>query len=967
MDIFNDVPFFDSLQEFLSPIRDLLKRPLDQVTGLQKKERELIFNATYESLLRTLHGHLARTLLVELHTAREDGVLEGETSEKRWAHFIRISSTPGFWQTLQQHYPSLLARTDCIVHNRCAASLEFARRWAVDRASLDTLCAGEVGLLRNLSFDAGDSHKQGRAVVIATCEGGKLVYKPRPLDVDIALAQFLRRIAEVHQEPIMAKVPRALARGEYGWMEFVEHRHAASGDELQCFYRGIGQWLGVLRLLGGTDMHAQNLIAHGAHPVIVDGETLFTPKLPGAPSGYGLAVDKASEWISGTVLGTGMLPGRGTALGWRGIDISSVGALPGQQPSMRQPVILQVGTDEARLGMIKVPVPVSQNHPSSQPALERYWSHILDAFDCINLTLRKLDGSGALHTELERFAGCQIRVVTRPTETYAELARMLWHPASLHNENAATEHVRDLLSRMAINTSIAPIDMVVIDAEIADLKEGDIPFFFTTVAQGQLEGPRGTHWLRSSNLIDVNLDHWRSTDLKTERSIIHAALVSAYINDGGIPEHEPLWPSTARRDDLELRRRTQIGTIMRDFLRHAIYGEDGSVTWVAPSFDPGTGWSVRPLAQDLYSGLPGVALLMAAYRHEARAGRVDLIEELDALQDAILRTQRMAEARYEQLRADRIKTRPLPVGGYAGLGGLIWMWLTMDALGERHGEGLERACALVPWISEAAAASESGDMLYGLAGAIPPLLALAERSADLHILDTAKTLGDQLCTSAVWEEDRAFWPQDSWPNGLGGFSHGATGIGWALTKLSRAASEQRYQELADGAFAFEENLFDKQVQNWRDLRAAASSQTVAAWCHGAVGIGLAHLDLDPSMQQASTRTQLKRAAAATWRSGMGMDHCACHGDASAWELLDASITRGLGPDGISREALLAQWLTGLEQHGFQCGMVADAFMPGLMTGVGGIAYQLLRAHPQSDLPSVLVLGGVSSFLRVIEK
>ena len=955
MNIDNDVPFFRSLQHLLSSTENFLKKPLRQVAGLKEKERASIFNAANDSLLLTLHGRLARMLLVELHAARENGSLSGETSEQRWAHFIELSSTPGFWHTLQQHYPSLLARVHRIVRNRCAAALEFAWHWAADRESLGMLCGGSAGVLQALSFDAGDSHKQGRTVVIVTCEGGKLVYKPRPVDIDIALANFLHRLSEAHQEIITAKVPCALARGEHGWTAFVEHQHAASEDQLQCFYQGIGQWLGVLRLLGGTDMHAQNLIAHGPYPFIVDCETLFTPKLPPAASGYGLAVDKAGDWVSGTVLGTGMLPGRSAALGWRGIDISSIGALPEQQPMLRQPVILQAGTDEARLGMTMTPLQVSQNHPSPQPALTRYWPQVLIAFDHINLTLRRLDSSGALRSELDGFAKCRIRVVTRPTETYAELARMLWHPASLHNENDATERTRDLLSRMADNTAIAPGDVTVINAEIADLKEGDIPFFSTTVAQGQLEGPRATRWLPPANLIDATLDHWRSADLQKERSIIHAALVGAYINDGGTPEHRSLWPSQPRAGDLDLRRRVQLSAIMHDFLRHAVHGEDGTVTWVAPSFDPGTGWSVRPLAQDLYSGLSGVGLLVAAYRHEARAGRADAIGELDALQDAIVRTLLMAETRHEQLRADRIKIRPLPPGGYAGLGGQIWTWLTLDTLADLQGEGLKRARALVPLIPDAAAASESADVLYGLAGAIPPLLGLAERDADPYVLETAKALGDQLHASAVWKDDRACWPENAWPRGLGGFSHGVTGIGWALTKLARASGEQRYQELANAAFAFEESLFDTHVHNWLDLRIDAGSKTVTAWCHGAVGIGLAHLDLEPFMPPTTTHIQLSRAVEATWRSGLGADHCACHGDASAWELLDATLARGLGPTGISRETLLAHWLTGLERHGLRCGMAADAFMPGLMTGVGGIAYQLLRAHPRSDLPSVLVL------------
>ena len=66
----------------------------------------------------------------------------------------------------------------------------------------------------------------------------------------------------------------------------------------------------------------------------------------------------------------------------------------------------------------------------------------------------------------------------------------------------------------------------------------------------------------------------------------------------------------------------------------------------------------------------------------------------------------------------------------------------------------------------------------------------------------------------------------------------------------------------------------------------------------------------------------------------------------------------LGPRGVSREALLAEIVSGIEDHGPVCGSVRNVFMPGLMSGLGGIAYQLLRAHPDSDLPSVLTLGGL---------
>ena len=134
-------------------------------------------------------------------------------------------------------------------------------------------------------------------------------------------------------------------------------------------------------------------------------------------------------------------------------------------------------------------------------------------------------------------------------------------------------------------------------------------------------------------------------------------------------------------------------------------------------------------------------------------------------------------------------------------------------------------------------------------------------------------------------------------------------------------------------------------------------RTAAAWCHGSVGIGLAQMDLDPTLSGPDARERVRRAAAATWQFGMGWNHSLCHGDLGAAELLWLAADAGLAPDGLTRESLLA-WILGcMEKYGPVCGIVRDTFSPGLMPGLGGVAYQLLRLHPDCDLPSVLTLGG----------
>jgi lantibiotic modifying enzyme len=532
---------------------------------------------------------------------------------------------------------------------------------------------------------------------------------------------------------------------------------------------------------------------------------------------------------------------------------------------------------------------------------------------------------------------------------------MLWHPVSLHKEEPARQRGFDLLLRMAANISSAPSDPAVINAEIDDLMEGDIPVFSTLVTDGRLEGPGSTYWLPQCNLIDSALQDWRAADFELERNVIRASLVSAYVNDGWMPDEDSLLPASGREGDLDARRRQQAAKIVRGIVANAILGDDGSAEWIAPALNQ-NGWSVQPLQPDLYNGISGIALLAGAYLRETSAGRADAVEGLEDLFARLLHTLHLFEAKDKKLRTGRFKIRPLPPGGYVGVASQIWTYLVLAHWGLDGGDGLERACALAENIPEAVALDEACDLFAGTAGAIVPLLALARRTGEDRYLRMASQLGDRLCERAQRKNDGAFWTHPQWPEGMGGFVHGVTGIGWALAKLAGETGAGQHYETARAAFAFEDALFDEEEQNWVDLRLLPGAKTAAAWCHGSVGIGLAHLDLDPSLAKTSTRQILHRAAAATWRLGLGWNHCACHGDLGAWELLERAIAMGEGPKNLTLGHLRELLLTSLEDHGPCCGLTRDAFAPGLLPGLGGIAYQLLRMH-HNGLPSILTLGG----------
>src|SRR5215213_4671734 len=129
--------FDRSLGCLVSPALDELATQLSSVEGLSARERDVITDATRETVYTVLHSKVSRLLVLELNAARVTGRLSGDNSEQRWQQFLELSSQQSFWDDLASHYPSLLSRVDAIVRKRCMSTLRFAQRWTTDRHLLE--------------------------------------------------------------------------------------------------------------------------------------------------------------------------------------------------------------------------------------------------------------------------------------------------------------------------------------------------------------------------------------------------------------------------------------------------------------------------------------------------------------------------------------------------------------------------------------------------------------------------------------------------------------------------------------------------------------------------------------------------------------------------------------------------------------------------------------------------------------
>jgi type 2 lantibiotic biosynthesis protein LanM len=924
------------IEHFTSPSRTRLETFLAGMAAqLREGESALVLSRASQALNDAARLKLNRVLLLELHAAKLAGELTASGDDDGFDDFVERSRRPEFAAHLDRRYPPLLERLETSLHQQEKAIEAIVQRLVHDRAAIASLIGRPPGRLVALGLGHGDLHAGGQAVARLTFEHGIAMYKPRSLRVDVVLDRLL---AATFTSDARIRVPRVVERDDYGWTEFIEHRYCEGDGELRLFYLRLGHWLAVMRLLGGTDIHLENLIAHGPTPIVIDVESLFSPLPEAAPSGYGKAHDLAESIVRSSVLRTGMVPYRAPALGFDGVDMSAAGALPNQQPQVSAPIIANEGTTDAHVEIVSVDINVAQNHPSPNPQVALYWNHISEGFLEASATFRDMDSRGELTPLIDAFEGCLIRDIRRPTQAYSELGRMLWHPASLHDEAKAIERARDLFARNALVVPIAPSSHEEIMREIHDLRFGDIPVFVSPLGRDR---------------IDAALADWRSMRVELEEMTIRSALVVTELNVGADESEKQgdilYFARHPHTRDLDARRRTLAAAAVERLIKLSVRGDDDSVTWITPE-TTNAGWTVQPLQADSYFGLGGVLFALAGYQHEVTHGRANAVDGLDRIVDGSLRVMQALDQ----------AEPPGTFGGLSGFGGRIWTWLALHDL-TGHPEWLQRAehCA---GMLDAKGFDEDRllDYLDGTSGSIIPLCHLADATGDPRWRALAAKAASHIEAQALVDERGARWHTLVFNDPIGGFAHGATGIGWALARLALTEAgapddRRRWQMLAQQAFAFQDSLFDEELGNWLDARQLTRVKSFHTWCNGSVGIGLAAADLFARTGDPRYQVTLRRAVAAS-RNRWGANHTLCHGDFSLWELFVRAASAD--PEGCASDVdeTKSQVVSAIEEHGGVIGgMTRAAFTPGLMTGLAGAVHSFNRMHPECRLPSPLLL------------
>ena len=476
-------------------------------------------------------------MILELNVARLRDELRGETGEERFASFVERLRTPETALGLLQEYPVLARQFVTVLDHWVRFRLEFLAQlcadWDAVRRAFNP--HADPGRLARLN-DAGDNHRGGRSVLIATFASGfRVVYKPKPLTVDVHFQELLEWLNERGQQPPFRRLT-ILDRGSYGWVEFVEGRGCNSEAEVQRFYERQGGQLALLYVLEATDFHSENLIAAGEHPVLVDLEALFHPPMPDANAD--VTGGAAESVLDRSVLRTGLLPERiWTEADAEGIDISGLAAELEQQTPFGVPRWEGVGTDEMRVVFKQVTIPGGQNRPTIDGRVVDVSDHTADVaagfagvYRLLMQHRRELLADGS---PVRRCAADEVRVILRPTTTYSVLLRESFHPDMLRDALDRDQ----LFDRLWVHVQDRPYLARVMRSEQEDLRCGDIPLFTARPDARDLwssTGERIPDFFEQPGMTLVcrNLEQLGEADLARQLWIIRASLATLQKNVG---------------------------------------------------------------------------------------------------------------------------------------------------------------------------------------------------------------------------------------------------------------------------------------------------------------------------------------------------------------------------------------------------------------------------------------------------
>jgi len=408
-----------------------------------------------------------------------------ERSSERSIYLDFIRDMRRTFEAFLQTYPVLARLLSQAVDQWVASCSLLARSIYDDFSCLQNefqwQITQRVGAVTRVKSNLSDRHNRGQSVCqIELRSGEKLIYKPRSVGPEVAFYSFLRELNDLGL-PLDLRVPRTIDFGDHGWVEFMESRSCRSEDEVIRFYRRSGMLLGVIHALAVSDVHYENLISCGEHPVIVDLETLLDESALNSSEKRNKRNKRNDNVRNFSIDRSGFIPHFQKDPDGHRFDLSALGADETQTSGVRPRIWKHINTDQMELVQDVSPEVSNLNRPrllGKTVSASDYRSSIESGFDeTYKLILRCNEELAANRSLMRRFDGLDLRVLVRGTQTYSRLLLHLLNPEFLTNGLKRSVELEWLARPLTGSRTSAKDRQVVYLLEIAALEKQDIPIF----------------------------------------------------------------------------------------------------------------------------------------------------------------------------------------------------------------------------------------------------------------------------------------------------------------------------------------------------------------------------------------------------------------------------------------------------------------------------------------------------------
>ncbi|MFC4590860.1 type 2 lanthipeptide synthetase LanM family protein [Sphaerisporangium corydalis] len=926
-------------EAFAVPFRPLLALVRDRLAEAARRHLSADADsarAVAETFTGVLAGRLARialyTLMAELGTARAGGLLAGADDRERFADFLRRQCTPGGLAALFTRYPVLARQLGMAAMSAADAGAELLARLGADRAELvaSLLGGADPGPVMAIEPGLGDPHERGRSVgLVRFADGRTIVYKPRPL---AAHARFNEVVAWLNRRlpGCDLRTARVVTRQGYGWMEFVQAGPLDRPEDARRFYRRAGVLLAALHAVHATDMHCENVIACADQPVLIDVETVFHPDLP-LPDTITIA-DPAAHALATSVQRTGLLPY--VTVGENGLlDQSGLGGDPGATCPEGALDWEPPASAAARLVRRPVPYAGAANRPRFDGRVLEPADHQADVLEGFRLGYDAVVRRRAEFARLvESFSEVETRVVVRPSCGYANLLAESTHP-DLQRDALDRDAALDVLDEASAGH---PLWRRLAPYERAEMWAGDIPLITGRPASRDLWTCGGAHLpdaLERSGLECAleKIAAMGEIDRGEQEWVIRASLAARRPAGG----HHSTRPAVARTPaGAEPGRLLAAAAGLADEIlarSKVMRGEDdrGRINWLGLQLVDDQRWMVLPMGASLADGYLGVALFLAQltrltgiarYGQAARRAVTPIPQLLATLAD----------------RPDLLSA--VACGSSAGLGGMSYALARLATLlddGELR-DWAETSVELANRTTGLDGPPEPPGWADGTAGCLAAMGAVHREIGSGTAARLAVTCADRLADLVERTTGHSVPDEEEIP---AGFAAGAAGIGWALTRFAMHAPDSRH------------SLAGRRALRRAGEQIVPGGPQGHGWCRGTAGLLMARACLANDTAGDTGAALLSLAE----RPMLG-DLSLCHGELGIADalLVLAAIEPGQGAaPTLHRRADLV--LDAVHRHGPTCATPGGIATPGLLHGLAGIGYGLLRLGFPKKVPSVLLL------------